>query len=80
MSGELRTALLPVTACCCWGVKCSSTCPAERFLAPATLCSQSLLQQELHRTSQFAIKLSDKFKAKRDERDQAQQQLDAALE
>jgi hypothetical protein len=43
-------------------------------------CSQSLLQQELHRTSQFAIKLSDKFKAKREERDQAQQQLDAALE
>lgn len=44
------------------------------------LCSQALLQQELHRTSQFAIKLSEKFKAKRQERDTTQQQLDAALE
>jgi hypothetical protein len=44
------------------------------------LLPQSLLQQELHRTSQFAIKLSEKFKAKRAERDQAQQQLEDALE
>lgn len=47
---------------------------------PIIACLQALLQQELHRTSQFAIKLSEKFKAKRAERNQSKQQLDRALE
>lgn len=50
------------------------------LLAVLVLTEQGLLQQELHRTSQFAIKLSEKFKAKREQSQAQQQQLDAALE
>jgi hypothetical protein len=32
-----------------------------------------MLQQELHRTSQFAIKLSDKYKTKREERERCRE-------
>jgi hypothetical protein len=39
-----------------------------------------MLQQELHRTSQFAIKLSDKYKKQQGELESAQQALAAASE